>query len=570
MAAATGIFNALDNGLSPDNTAGQNTSALVTLVNKLLSTSGPTNGTGGTILFPMLGQSMSPGTYKFNDTITIGPNPASIIFRGTSPGSGTNPAPPVSATPVPVLQQTVGKELFLVDNNPGGIADISGVLFEDLEIQFAQGLSNGAAVRVTGASNCVRLHRVALIDCPVGCRFDNSLSCSIVDCQIYNASNAGTPLILGDSGSNNSAIETFVAGCTFLNGGGAAQNLGSAVQIYGCEHLRMINTRLEGYGQGIVIQALADLGNVRKLYFGNVSCFPFQNSASLTGAAVLIQVRGGNNLSQVVFAECELSAPEGGTQYMGAGIVLDPGTNVGDVLDQIRFVSCFACSWQGAGIDIIGGTNIEILGGYYSCNNQSQGASFSNSGIAITGPASGVRITGAACNNSVTIATNGHPQNKYQKYGIYVSNGATSVRINGCDLTGNLTNSLVVDGTQASPSGVLVGHCDFTGVPTAVNVILPVGTLEILDCAGYNDQGTVLQTTIPPPPSNPIFNHSPWVNVPQGWFGPVVLYVTGATNISVGNASMQIDTHLSGGEFTLGPGEAASITGAMHFLAIGK
>ena len=185
MAAPTGIFNALDNGVSPNNTAGLNTTNLNALVSSLLSPTGPTNGTGGTIEFPMIGSTGSPGTYMFSGTITVGPNPASIIFRGTTAGSGTNPGPPANPTPVPVLQQTVGQDLFVVDNNPGGSADISGILFEDLSIQFSQGLSAGAAVHVTGGSNCVRLHRVTLINCPIGCNFDDSLSCSIVDCQIY-------------------------------------------------------------------------------------------------------------------------------------------------------------------------------------------------------------------------------------------------------------------------------------------------------------------------------------------------------------------------------------------------
>jgi hypothetical protein len=57
---------------------------------------------------------------------------------------------------------------------------------------------------------------------------------------------------------------------------------------------------------------------------------------------VLIQVRGGNNISQVVFAECELSAPDSGTAYTGPGISLDAGTNASDVLDQVRFVSCYS------------------------------------------------------------------------------------------------------------------------------------------------------------------------------------------------------------------------------------
>jgi len=71
-----------------------------------------------------------------------------------------------------------------------------------------------------------------------------------------------------------------------------------------------------------VIEAVAGNRNVRKLYFGNVSCFPYQSSASTTGAAVLIKVRGGNNISQVVFAECELSAPTAGQPTPGLALVL--------------------------------------------------------------------------------------------------------------------------------------------------------------------------------------------------------------------------------------------------------
>ncbi len=244
---------------------------------------------------------------------------------------------------------------------------------------------------------------------------------------------------------------------------------------------------------------------------------------------MLIQAGGGNNVSQVVFAECELSAPEGGTAYTGAGITLDVGADAGDVLDQVRFISCYSCSWRGAGISINGGTNIEILGGYYSCNNQSQSASFSNSGIALVGPVSGVRITGAACNNSVTNALNGHPQNPYQKYGIYVSNGASSVRINACDLTGNLTNSLVVDGTVAGPSQVFVAHCDCTGVANAVEAIHPekFGLLEIFHCPGYNDQRPTLNGNNAP--STPI--SAATCSTP--YFGPSVVTFWNASEITV-------------------------------------
>ncbi len=211
----------------------ENMNHLNQMIQSLLSVSGPTNGKGGTLEFPSAGGA----TYAFAGTITISTDgtqiqPYSIILKGDGQAQ-------INA---PLLQQTLTVDFFLVNKNPGGSQDIGGVVFEDLMMSYTSGGSGTyAAVHVTGGSSCVRLHRVTLVNCPIGYWLDNSLACSMIDSQVYNGSIAGTALMLGNQTQSWSAIETFIAGCTF-EAAGAAKGLGVAVQVYGCEHLRMINT----------------------------------------------------------------------------------------------------------------------------------------------------------------------------------------------------------------------------------------------------------------------------------------------------------------------------------------
>src|ERR1700734_3005941 len=122
MALQQGVFNVTDPtwNILPGNTATVNTTNLQKLVSTLLDSTGPTGGNGGTVQFP------SVGTYRFNGTITVGidlssnPQAAEIIFMGTGQGKITTP----------LLQQTTSADLFLVNNNTGGSADIGGGVFD--------------------------------------------------------------------------------------------------------------------------------------------------------------------------------------------------------------------------------------------------------------------------------------------------------------------------------------------------------------------------------------------------------------------------------------------------------
>lgn len=540
MPAVPGVFNVTDPtwNILVGNGASTNRINLQAMIVALLSSTGPTGGNGGTIEFPSL------GTYKFSGApIVIGPLggvppvtvPNAIIIQGDGQGSAA----------VPLLQKTDGGDLFQVNNTTTANANVGGVTFRDLYIDYNNtDATSGAAIHVVSGLN-VRVLRCVFSDCPVAVFFEDSGQCNMIDCTvIYPAlsTNVGTGLVLGDNMGDSAAIETYVAGCVFESNSSPPGGVG--IQINNVEHVRVVNTRIEQFEQGITITPGGSTHNARKLYFGNVSCFPTSSTPdTATGAAVLIQPTNSAWAVEIWFDCCELDAPDnaGSLSYTGAGVVVDPvnGAGGGGFIDQIRFTDCHVCRWNGPGLQLIGGsgtpilTNVEILGGYYSLNGANPAAGLPAAGIAI-GSASGVRISNAACDNSVYFS--GGFLTPTQDYGISFASGAQDVFVRGCDLRGNLTQ--------------------------AVAPISGVTNVQITNSAGYNDQATLVRAT-PPGPSS--FNGTTY-----GYHGPVEFYTTGG-----GLSQIAIDTNntnLTSGSFRLGAGESAVLTytGTPTFIMIGK
>jgi hypothetical protein len=493
---------------------------------------------GGTILIPAI------GTYPIHGPIAISASSEALVFAGTGQGDKTNP----------LLQVTNGADLFQVNNPTAGVndANVGGVTFQDLHIQYVTNFA-GAAIHVVNGQN-VRLLRVVLHDCPRGAYFEESLQCSMIDCTaIYpSAGLSPTCVTIGHPSSDNNGIETYIAGCVFRND----NNTGVAMQIYNAEHVRVVNTRMEAFQQGVLVTPSGVHQNVKKVYFGNVSCFAESNSAG-TGAGVLIQPQNGRWVGQVTFDSCELDAPDNGTSYLGAGVIIDPvnGAGGGGVIDQVRFKDCHVCKWPGPGLAIYGGnnsstptaTNVEILGGYYSLNGGSPASGLPSAGIAILGGTNGpqgVRISGATCNNSLWDNTPGSPipgSGEFlpatQNYGMWFATSAQTMFIRGCDVSGNKTQGLFFS--------------SFSGT-----------NVQITDCPSYNDQMALVKSGAPG--STVVFSAATY-----GYYGPAAFYVSGGIvqSISIGNNN----THLTSGTFLLGAGETATIfySTAPNFTMIG-
>jgi hypothetical protein len=376
-------------------------------------------------------------------------------------------------------------------------------------------------------------------DCPVGVAFDDSLQCSMIDCVVWFQENSGTAVSIGTTTSGQFAKETYIAGCTFEAGGTSTIGTGIGISVVHADELRVMNTRVEAFGQGIVIAPY--VGFAQHLFFENVSVFT-TNASTTVGAALLIQPTNEGNAIQAVFVGCQFGPSEtSSTSYTGAGVLIDQ-SQTSAVVDQIRLISCWSCDWPGDGLQINAVvTNVEILGGFYSCNGQSSSGTYSGILIASAGSSSpqSVRIVGAACNNSVYTDINGGTQMpKTQGYGISVGTGATHICVRGCDLTENVT--------------------------AALSATTPDVTVQVTDCDGYNNKATRLATEAPP--NDTII----YATQTYGYCGAIAFYLSGGNSVLVkinGNA-----TGLASGEFTLGAGETAELqyTAAPTFYAVGR
>lgn len=539
--STTGIFNVLDYGLDPANAPGVNTTQLQNLVDLLFDSSGPTNGNGGTIEFPMY----ETGTYLFAGTINITSNPSALRFIGTCISSfNSSDSPPQVPTLMQVPTEDVPDpgDLFYLSNSVAANSNVGGIIFQDLYISYDESLTDGAAIHVNKAQN-VRVFRVTFLNCPQAVFLQHSLQCSILECTALCGINIDSCIVLGDHPTE--AIETYIAGCLFRSGNG-----GTGVLVHDTEHVRMMNVRLEGFEYGLYIQPK---GKSVRGHYANVTARQSSAGEFIGGGLVIQPQTGGDgNIQENVFVGCEFGpSDDAGTSYILGGMYID---EVDGAIDTLRFVSCTSLNWPGSGMQILGGSNIEVLGGQYSSNGQAEDTV--QAGIAITGPANGVRIVGVSAIGSVlSMAT--------QPIGVYVAMGCTNVLVKDCDLSANGQYGLYVGtGGGSAPTYVFVSGCNLRSNGTGpIDFASPGTGIQVLNCPGYNDQGTPVHMVAP---------SGTFSGVTFGYYGPVEFYA------SLGGIfSIEIDGHTTGltsGSFYLVPGETAQInsSGIPTFLMIGK
>ncbi len=186
---------------------------------------------------------------------------------------------------------------------------------------------------------------------------------------------------------------------------------------------------------------------------------------------------------------------------------------------------------QYSGRQISVAQNIVITGGRYG-SNATNAASTTSGGIALTGAAVNVTITGADCSPVV-------PMYGTQPHALSITAAVEGLYVRGCNFMGYAANSPAV---YANAAGTAI---------------------EITDCAGYNDARPTLTTT--PPGNNVVFTAATY-----GYYGRAAFYVHGGvgTSVTVDNNA----TNLTSGGFTLDPGEVAAInyTAAPSFVMVGK
>ncbi len=287
------------------------------------------------------------------------------------------------------------------------------------------------------------------------------------------------------------------------------------------------NSHLSDFNTGISVQGSEN--SLTRLFCSNVICECVANG-------LIIQPKNSNFEIYDVFCSDCIFMQETMSTDETAGVYIDTGGQPNSSVANIFLNNCMSFGWNGPGVQINAGSNIVITGGCYSSNASGKPMS---GGIAVTGTAANVTIVGADCTAKLP-----DPDFPSQPNALAVTAAVEGLYVRGCNFSG------------------------YSGIPIYLS---SAGTqIEITDCAGYNDQGTVLQQSAHAP-TNPITNTSAWANAPNGWFGPVTFYIKGAGAVSIGNATIQYNTHLTDGEYTLSSGEVASVAGtATSFLAIGR
>ena len=506
---------------------------------------------GGTVLIPS--QDLNGNTvYPIIGPIDVGEplsgSAEAVIIEGTAQGKEGGPT---------LLVEADGT-LFSVDTTSG---HIGGITFRDFGIQYdknpdTDAVYSGTAIDVVAGEN-VRIQRVVFHDCARAVWFEDTLQCTMFEClaQYENIDPSPSCVTLGNDVNGVAAREVYIAGCTLFS----HKRGGTGLVIQGAEHVRVMNTRLEGFSDGIMItpgESISGAQNSLKHHFGNVTVFTADPSGP-TGPAVTIQPAASQSVSEIVFAECTFEPSQGGVPA-GPGVYIDEG-EYGATITDIRIVSCHVTRWTGPGIEIVSGTNIEILGGFYAANASGANPSGGSGGISITGPATNIRILGAACVGTYPyIINHGSPSEPpAQDVGIYIAgSGASNVIIDHCDLTGNSEYAVVIGNAGGTiVSDVFVRNCNVKGYGSppsgGIDVIGEVSDVEITNCAGYNDQAAAVATT--PPAVG-----TPFSALTYGYYGPVTFYGAGATELIVSTAAHS--TGLGNNSFTLAPGQTATTT----------
>lgn len=499
-----GIYNALDTayagGMSPSYGAALNQAALQAAVNAAIS------GGGGIVLIPSE-DDLSPQNHgPYHIQSTGGAGTAAVSIPSTAP---------------PILICGTGQGTKLLMESSGDVFDITGannIAFQDLTIIYDQTNPNapftGTAINYMGCENCY-LFRVDFTNCQQAVVFTQNSSGTantlayMLDCFVEYDSNYPKQTCMGVQIAH--AAETFISQCTFRASKIAAGNVESGqigVSIGDSSYAHLLNLQIENFYTGI--QLGTGSGTAKGSMFTNVRV---ATVAAVAGQGVPVCLSINPNVYDARFIGCHFQNPPLPPPSTGQNIVINPGISGNSSIDTVLFDSCTSKTSVDHGLQIVGGQNIQIIGGVYSGNT--------TAGIAITGSAQEIQIIGVNC---LGPSQGGYGQGATgaQKYGIYITSGS-DIQIVGVDCSGTGNSSdgtgIYINGTSVSEvrisnascvgsvlgvnsqqqygiyvngaSGVVIDSCYATG-SSAYGIYLSVVTdVTVTNCDLYGNTGGV-------------------------------------------------------------------------------
>jgi hypothetical protein len=205
---------------------------------------------------------------------------------------------------------------------------------------------------------------------------------------------------------------------------------------------------------------------------------------------------------------------------MSIGVVVGAIGGANGSVGEIFLNNCVVYQWNVAGVQVNSGQKIVITGGRYGSNAFDEDST--GGGISIAGTAADITISGADLTPKLT-----NPVFPTQAYAISVTAAVNGLYVLGCSMTG-----------YATPPGPL--HLSSPGTQ-----------IEITNCAGYNDLGTVVSSTAPPTTTH--FNGA-YSGFSTPYFGPVTFYTKNGSGATISHIKLNsTDTNLQSGTFRIAP-----------------
>lgn len=569
MYSQPGIYNALDYNMSPTNTGRQNALALQAAV-----AAAEANG-GGIVIIPSNDQ-IAPGGHGGVYPMAAQSQLANYAVQIT----GTKALMIMGTGGATTLQMESSGDLFQMPQT--GEFTGQSLTFQDLIITYDQtkGPFTGTAFNLANNNaGTVNLCRLYFQDCEYAVNFFNILQGTMRDCTaVYTSSYPATQgaicITIGAPGAKNGSNQIEIDTCVLTTDSRITGSTGLLVtKVQG---LRVRDTQIFDFDIGINVKpgGTDSSDNTTEMWFDSVevSAYATAVQAQPTGAIL-------PSISSLIFSNCVFAAAGASA---ARGVYVDTNGGASGKIDTVQLYGCVCSGFSDSGLLITSGQNIQILGGTYSGNGAA--------GIAVAGaPTSAVNVTidGAICNGAAPGGTavqingisledggtqiairdcqvSGNTQN-----GVYLTEGVQDANIQACDVTGNSENALSVTGLCKN---ICVDGCNMSGYPKGPLFVLQPGTLQVTNCAGYNDQGTVVSQAFPG-------NGTSFNAATLGWFGPLTFYLSSApsdTVVEINGSS----TSLSSGTFFLGPPAANGVGNAVisyktgepqpTFIAIGQ
>ena len=419
-----------------------------------------------------------------------------------------------------------------------------GVYFQGIAFQWSalSGSSYNDAICISAAvSNCTAI-RCTFTDCPTAF-FAQAPGCTLKECTIFYHKK------LPD---NATAVKIASSQCAVIGPGELEQespgNKGgpqmcTCISIQdGADHTVITDTHISDWTTGI---DFSNGGGSTNTQIRNCECQSYYTAINIVNGDG-VRISGVKVMSSMLSRTNDSGMSEKPTSV----VLIDPGTFGNNAISDVTLLGCTVYNMGDAsssylmgqyGLNIVGGTNIKVLGGTYSNNSPNSGA-----GIAITGPCGDVQIIGANLQPMYENGTSGSTT-QCQAYGLLVTSNPAA----------NMT--------------ILVRDCDMRGY----NPSLPCGTsavytsgvtrgLYINGCLGYNDQNAALDgPTAPTTPTMAATCSTPY-------FGPSIITFTNSSPVTL-NVDGYVVTLSFGVVFLASPYDSFFFNTAPHgFTWFGK